>query len=107
MKKHYILSTFILFALVYTLPAQTSSSIDLTPAATEEPKRTDEEISASLTARLMEIKDMDKTGMTRMEKKELRKEVKEINNALKVSSGGVYLSVGAIILIALLLILLL
>lgn len=57
--------------------------------------------------RLEEIKAMDKSNMTRVEKKALRKEVKSIKMAMSDLSGGVYLSVGAIIIIVLLLILLL
>lgn len=57
--------------------------------------------------RLEEIKAMDKSNMTRVEKKALRKEVKTIKMAMSDLSGGVYLSVGAIIIIVLLLILLL
>lgn len=57
--------------------------------------------------RLEEIKAMDKSEMTKVEKKELRKEVREIKANLKSSNSGVYLSVGAIIIIILLLILLL
>jgi hypothetical protein len=58
--------------------------------------------------RLEEIKAMDKSEMTRAEKKELRKEVRAIKSDLKASgNGGIYLSVGAIIIIVLLLILLL
>lgn len=57
--------------------------------------------------RLEEIKAMDKSDMSRAEKRELRKEVKEIKADLKSTGNGVYLSVGAIIIIILLLILLL
>ena len=60
-----------------------------------------------MTNRLEEIKIMDKSEMTRVEKKALRKEVKTIKAAMSDLSGGVYLSVGAIIIIVLLLILLL
>jgi hypothetical protein len=60
-----------------------------------------------LTKRLEDIKGMDKSDMTRMEKKNLRNEVKDIKKEMKAISGGVYLSVGAIIIIILLLILLL
>lgn len=63
--------------------------------------------AAELQNRLEEINAMDKTELSRAEKKVLRKEVKEIKKELATMSGGVYLSVGAIILIALLLILLL
>lgn len=60
-----------------------------------------------LIKRLEEIKAMDKSDMSRAEKKALRKEVKEIKSTLKATGQGVYLSVGAIIIIILLLILLL
>ena len=58
-------------------------------------------------SRLEEIKAMDKSNMSSMEKKTLRKEVRSIKKSLAQTSGGVYLSVGAIIIIILLLILLL
>jgi len=64
-----------------------------------------EAITQQLTNRLIEIKNMDKSELTSTERKELRKEVKEIRRERK--SNGVYLSVGAIIIIALLLIILL
>jgi hypothetical protein len=57
--------------------------------------------------RLKEIKELDKKSLSNSEKKVLRKEVREIKKQLAAISGGVYLSIGAILLIALLLILLL
>lgn len=57
--------------------------------------------------RLEEIKEMDKSTLSRVEKKELRKEVRTIKKTLRSTGNGVYLSVGAIIIIVLLLILLL
>lgn len=57
--------------------------------------------------RLEEIKAMDKSEMKSSEKRALRKEVRAINTSLASSNGGVYLSVGAVIIIILLLILIL
>ena len=57
--------------------------------------------------RLDEIKAMDMSALGKVEKKELRKEVKMIRSDLRAAGQGVYLSVGAIIIIILLLILLL
>ncbi len=57
--------------------------------------------------RLQEIKDMDKSSLSKTEKKELRNEVKGIKKEMKAANKGVFLSVGAIIIILLLLILLL
>ncbi|MFP5041848.1 hypothetical protein [Parasediminibacterium sp. JCM 36343] len=59
----------------------------------------------TLTNRLNEIYTMDRTNLNSSEKKGLRVEVKTIKHRLKVMSGGIYLSVGAIIIIILLLIL--
>jgi hypothetical protein len=57
-------------------------------------------------ARLEEIKNMDKSSLTALEKKALRKEVRASKRQMS-SGGGVYLSVGAVIIIVLLLIILL
>lgn len=62
---------------------------------------------AQLQNRLDEIKEMDKRALSASEKRMLRREVRDIKKELAVMNGGIYLSVGAIILIALLLILLL
>jgi hypothetical protein len=61
----------------------------------------------AMEARLYEIRDMNISAMGKAEKKQLRNEVKAIKSDLKAAGQGVYLSVGAIILIVLLLILLL
>ena len=61
----------------------------------------------ALLLRLDEIKAMDKSNMSASEKTGLRKEVRSIKHNLRAISGGVYLSVGAIILIVILLIILL
>ena len=60
-----------------------------------------------ITDRVEEIRNMDKSDLSRVEKKALRKELKEMNNQARAMNGGVYLSVGAIIIIILLLILIL
>jgi hypothetical protein len=79
-------------------------------STTETPKESPKVESAEaqiLINRLEEIKAIDKSGMKSSEKKALRKEVRSIKKSLTELSGGVYLSVGAIIIIILLLILLL
>ncbi|MCY1507300.1 hypothetical protein D9M68_415730 [compost metagenome] len=60
-----------------------------------------------LTNRVEEIRNMDKSNLTRAEKKALRKELKEMKEQARALNQGVYLSVGAIIIIILLLILVL
>jgi hypothetical protein len=65
------------------------------------------ERASQLQNRLDEIRAVDTKNLSREQKRELRKEVRTIKKEMAEISGGVYLSVGAIILIALLLILLL
>ena len=60
-----------------------------------------------LIARLNEINEVEKSTLTFKQKRAMRKEVRHINKELRQINGGVYLSVGAIIIILLLLILLL
>lgn len=60
----------------------------------------------ALLDRLNQINEMDMSAMSSSEKNELRKEVRAIQKEQR-PSGGVYISVGAAILIVLLLILLL
>lgn len=75
-------------------------------AVTSEGKEIPAEVKVML-SRLDEIKSIDKSALSRSEKKELRKEVRSINTELRSTGNGVYLSVGAIIIVILLLILLL
>lgn len=54
--------------------------------------------------RLNEIKDMDKSDLTSSEKRELRREVRDIKKTLRASGGrGIFISTGAIIIILLVL----
>lgn len=56
--------------------------------------------------RFLEIKAMDFESMDRSERKEVRKELREINKEAKELGGGVYISTGAIIIILLLILIL-
>jgi len=61
-----------------------------------------------ITQRVEEIKSMDRSQLSREERKALRKELREMERqARPMAGGGVYLSVGAIIIIILVLIILL
>src|SRR5689334_9250182 len=94
------------FAMFLALSIPTSATMLVSPN-TGLPPKTEDPRAQQLIQRLEEIKGMDKSEMTSQEKKSLRKEVRGIHKELKTISGGVYLSVGAIIIIILLLILLL
>lgn len=60
-----------------------------------------------IVSRVEEIRKMDKSHLTRAEKKALRKELREMKEQARILDRGVYLSVGAIIIIILLLIIIL
>lgn len=57
--------------------------------------------------RLQEIQNMDKENLSPTEKKELKKELKALKKEVRAGKNGIYLSVGAAIIILLLLILIL
>ena len=98
-------TTLIVLCISLSLPAVSnaiSPGKELSTSHGKNPSKTIDPL-----VRLQEIKDMDKENLSRAEKKELRREVKEIKKELKAGTQGVYLSVGAIIIIVLLLILLL
>lgn len=101
----------LLLGLILLLSTELST-IAGTPENTAVPVTTTKEASEAreakeLTLRLEEIKAMDKTELSRAERKQLRREVRDIRQRLGEIGGGVYLSVAAIIIIVLLLILLL
>lgn len=60
-----------------------------------------------ITNRVEEIKELDKSQLSKSERKELKKELNSMKKESKALSGGVYLSVTAIIIVILLLILVL
>lgn len=103
--KKTTLSIMILFLSICFFPS-TMLANTLEPVSTSNNTEVPAEVKVMYN-RLEEIKSMDKSEMTRAEKKELRKEVRTIKSNLRSTGNGVYLSVGAIIIIILLLILLL
>jgi hypothetical protein len=104
MKKSKILNmTLLMLMLIFASPLVSLAMTEPVVIASN----TAAERTEQLVSRLEEIKGMDTKSMTRSEKKALRTEVRAIKKELAVTGGGIYLSVGALILIALLLILLL
>jgi hypothetical protein len=67
-------------------------------------KLTAEEI-AVLTARVEEIRNMDKSAMSSLEKRELRKEMKGIKENVNKNGEIIYISGGTLLLIILIIIL--
>jgi DNA gyrase/topoisomerase IV subunit A len=96
-------------ALIFTLgiSANTVSAADKNNKAKTEMTAEQKVQLERITSRVEEIRDMDKSDLSRAERKELRKELRELKTEARAMGGGVYLSVGAIIIIILLLILIL
>lgn len=104
--KIYVLLFIMMVAFTTPLLAESST-------ASHDPVKTltEEEIAvrmAEMRQRVEEIKAIDRSSLTKGEKKALRTELKQMNEeAHAMEQRGVYLSVGAIIIIILLLILIL
>jgi hypothetical protein len=96
-----------MIALLSFMPNSSMAGNENTTVPTEKVEKVESAEAQAMISRLEEIKAMDKSSMSSKEKKALRKEVRSIKKSLTEMNGGVYLSVGAIIIIILLLILLL
>ena len=99
--------------MIFTLGASTvfankpdskTSSDNLTAPAKTENKLSNEEMSR-LTKRVEEIRDMDKTNMTRTEKREMKKELKSIKENVKRNGGYIYIGGSTLLIIILILLL--
>ncbi len=95
------------FLLLFSLTTSAQTSAVKSDPAQQSAATTEESRSRQLMDRLDNIKKMDRSTLTSSERKDLRKEVKDIRKETKAASGGVYLSVGAILLVILVLILIL
>ena len=101
-------------SLLLTLTVVTSHASIFDPILKGKSKTTGTLTEEQKTARLEEIKSRvevikatDKSTLTRSDRKAMKKELRQMNKEAKEMRGGIYLSVGAIVIIILLLILLL
>lgn len=111
------LTLALLTAFVLLMPTVLKAETENTPVAVTATNPVASVDASVLVARVEAIKAMDFSTLNSSERKELRKELRTIKTDLKKSnkrdasvtnsSGGIYLSVGAIILIVVLLILVL
>ena len=101
-KKIYFLATAIVLSLASPAVMAKESKPVETPLTEQQQARL-----KTIENRVLEIKTMDKSSLTRQERKDIRNELQEMKKEAKAVGGGVYLSVGAIIIIILLLILIL
>lgn len=104
--KKSILCLMTVFLSFTFIPAQLKAETE--PVSSSMPSSNPAETAKAkvLLNRLNEIKLMDKSKLNSSEKKQLRKEVRSTKKQLREMGGGIYLSVGAIIIIILLLVLL-
>ena len=103
-KKHFIRVAGLVLLMAVSIPGFSNTTVDPITATAA---KTEDARAHQLMQRLEEIKTMDKSNLSREDKKELRKEVKVIRKDLKDNHHTVYLSLGALIIIILLLILIL
>ncbi len=105
MKKlaRYLFAASLMMSMAFT---QLSAEVRMNNIAPVVPQTTESKEASALITRLNEINSMDKSNLSSSEKKQLRKETRQIKHSLKAISGGVYLSAGALIIIVLLLVLL-
>lgn len=100
MKKLIIYSLLFILAFVFS-PTESKATNGL--IKTELPN---DSATTRMTKRIDEIHNMDKSTLTRDQKKSLRKEVRSIEKTIYQKTGGVYIYVSAGLLIVLLIILL-
>ena len=104
MKKQLLGLSLLVLALVMIPNSAMATETNPSPKTTEKT-----EIPAKVKTmldRLEEIKDMDRSDLSRLERKELRTEVRTIKREIRSSGNGLYISTGAIIIILLLIIIL-
>ena len=102
-KKFFKFTALMLFT-AFTFSMQSNAAVRVT---TPTDNVADARTLSEIVSRVTEIQNMDKTNLSAGEKKELRKELKEMKRKADGLDKRVYLSVGAIIVIVLLLILIL
>ncbi len=104
--KKLILSVFTAVLLMAVLPAPAIAGTAPNTVTMTAPVISESAEAQAMLTRLNEIKAMDLNSLSSAKRKQLRQEVKAMKSQMR-ASDGIYLSVGAIVIIALLLILLL
>jgi len=109
MRKIIFFGILMIFTLSSTLAFAGKTVSNTTPENTAvlaktEKKLTAEEI-AVMTTRVEEIRNMDKSEMTVLEKRELRKELKGIKENVNKNGEVIYISGGTLLLIILIIVL--
>jgi len=106
MKKPILWLSVAILLMTFVPSIQSHAATATKPAKTNTISASDAAEAKALLDRLDEIKAMDKSRLSSSEKKQLRKEVRASRERINDIGGGVYVSVGAIIIILLLILLL-
>ncbi len=104
MTRKLVRMAVIMMAMVITFSMPSTAAVKISTPADGV---TDARLLSDIISRVTEIQNMDKTNLSAGEKKELKKELKEMKHKADGLDKRVYLSVGAIIIIILILILIL
>jgi hypothetical protein len=95
----------LLIFVAFALPVKSTAEVNSSTLPSD--SASNAKILSGMISRVTEIQKMDKTNLSRAEKKDLKNELREMKHQASILNRGVYLSFGAIIIIILLLILLL
>jgi hypothetical protein len=105
--KKIMLCVMVTFMLLAFYPNESKAATEPTPTSLAIEKPVESARVKVLLLRLDQIKAMDKSNLKSSEKKVLRKEVRAIKQELQTMGPYVYVSVGAAVLIILLIVILL
>ena len=109
MKKLIFIGVLMIFSLTSTLAFSAQNNLKSANENSAVLVKTETKLSAeevaSLTKRVEEIRAMDKSEMTSLEKRELRKELKGIKENVRKNGEVIYISGGTLLLIVLIIIL--
>jgi len=109
MKKVNFLSILLMLTMFTSLSTASASELKKseksTVTASSENTLSTEDVKM-LNLRIEEIRDMDKSDLTVLEKRELRSELQTIKKDLRQRNGAVYIGTGTLLLIIILIILL-
>lgn len=105
-KHAFIIGSFMLFLGTSSYGAENTNTPEIPGKENTEKTLSPEERArlAEIENRIEEIKNMDMKSLTKEERKALKSELKEMKSEAKQMAGGIYISVGALILILILII---
>jgi hypothetical protein len=93
--------------LIVTTTEKINASLPLIYKVALNADSTNNQAVDALLNRLLQIKNLDHSSLTKNQRQSLRKEVRVINKAVLQERRGIYLSLSAVIIVLLLLIILL